>query len=105
MVLDDDLGFVGERSRAELDDVAGGVRRARVYAGHAGWGPGQLQGELEEESWIIEPPRREEIFTEDAGGAVGGGAAPQGPRVRAALHDAAGPVRQLTLRVRVAPPH
>src|ERR687891_666821 len=37
-----------------------------VFAGHAGWGPGQLEEELREEAWIVEPPRREEIFTEDA---------------------------------------
>jgi putative transcriptional regulator len=67
VLLDDDLGFVGSES-GELGDVAGGVRRARIYAGHAGWGPGQLEGELEEESWIVEPPQREEIFSEDADG-------------------------------------
>jgi putative transcriptional regulator len=67
VLLDADLGFVGSES-GELGDVAGGVRRARVFAGHAGWGPGQLEGELEEESWIVEPPRREEIFAEDAEG-------------------------------------
>ena len=64
VLLDDDLGFVGSAS-ADLDEVAGGVRRARVFAGHSGWGPGQLESELEEESWIVEPPRREEIFSED----------------------------------------
>lgn len=61
----DDLGFVG----ADADDpdaLDGAVRRARVFAGHAGWGPGQLEGELAEEAWIVEPPRREEIFAEDA---------------------------------------
>src|SRR4051812_47176308 len=62
VLLDDDLGFVGSES-GEVGEVAGGVRRARVYAGHAGWGPGQLEGELEEESWIVEPPRRDEVFT------------------------------------------
>ena len=67
VLLDDDLGFVGSEA-GEMGDVADGVRRARVYAGHAGWGPGQLEGELEEESWIIEPPQREEIFSEDADG-------------------------------------
>ena len=67
VLLDDDLGFVGSES-GEIGDVAGGVRRARVFAGHAGWGPGQLEAELEEESWIVEPPRREEIFSEDAEG-------------------------------------
>jgi putative transcriptional regulator len=41
------------------------VRRARVFAGHAGWGPGQLEDELAEDAWIIEPPRREEVFTDD----------------------------------------
>src|SRR3954454_19198124 len=34
-LLDDDLGFVG-RSSAYLDEVAGGGRRARVFAGHSG---------------------------------------------------------------------
>ena len=67
VLLDDDLGFVGSES-AEFGDVADGVRRARVFAGHSGWGPGQLEGELEDESWIVEPPLREEIFSEDADG-------------------------------------
>ena len=63
VLLDDDLGFVG--GGGDLADVADGVRRARVFAGHSGWGPGQLEGELEQDSWIVEPPRREEIFSED----------------------------------------
>jgi putative transcriptional regulator len=67
VLLDDDLGFVGSES-GDVGDVAGGVRRARVFAGHSGWGPGQLEGELEDESWIVEPPQREEIFSEDADG-------------------------------------
>jgi putative transcriptional regulator len=67
VLLDGDLGFVGSES-GDLGGVADGVRRARVYAGHAGWGPGQLEGELEEDSWIIEPPQREELFAEDSEG-------------------------------------
>jgi putative transcriptional regulator len=67
VLLDKDLGFVGSDS-GEMVDVADGVRRARIYAGHAGWGPGQLEGELEEDSWIIEPPQREEIFAADPDG-------------------------------------
>jgi putative transcriptional regulator len=63
-LVDGDLGFVG----AEADDPAlldGAVRRARVFAGHAGWGPGQLEDELAEDAWIVEPPRREEVFTDE----------------------------------------
>jgi len=67
VLLDHDLGFVGSES-GDVGDVAGAVRRARVFAGHSGWGPGQLEGELEDESWIVEPPQREEIFNEDADG-------------------------------------
>jgi putative transcriptional regulator len=66
-LVDDDLGFIG----TDADDpeaLDGAVRRARVFAGHAGWGPGQLEGELEEEAWIVEPPQREEIFTVDPQG-------------------------------------
>jgi putative transcriptional regulator len=64
VLLEDDLGFVASTG-GDLEGVAGGVRRARVFAGHSGWGPGQLEAELEEDSWIVEPPRREEIFSED----------------------------------------
>ncbi|MDQ3957338.1 MAG: YqgE/AlgH family protein [Actinomycetota bacterium] len=42
-----------------------GLTRAKVFAGYAGWGPGQLEGELEEGSWIIEDPRPEDVFSED----------------------------------------
>jgi putative transcriptional regulator len=65
--IDDELGFIG----TDADDpeaLEGAIRRARVYAGHAGWGPGQLEEELAEEAWIVEPPRREEVFAEDADG-------------------------------------
>jgi putative transcriptional regulator len=66
-LVEPDLGFIG----ADADDpdaLEGAIRRARVFAGHAGWGPGQLESELEEEAWIVEPPLREEVFTEDAQG-------------------------------------
>jgi putative transcriptional regulator len=64
-LIDDELGFIGTEAD-DPDALDGAIRRARVYAGHAGWGPGQLEDELQEESWIVEPPRREEVFAEDA---------------------------------------
>jgi putative transcriptional regulator len=61
-LVEPDLGFIGTDAD-DPDSLEGAVARARVFAGHAGWGPGQLEGELEEEAWIVEPPKREEIFT------------------------------------------
>lgn len=46
-------------------DVRSLVRRARVYVGHSGWGPGQLEAEMEEDSWIVEPATADDIFTDD----------------------------------------
>src|SRR4051795_3163398 len=59
-----DLGFIGSHAD-DPERLDGAIRRARVFAGHAGWGPGQLEDELAEEAWIIEPPTRDEIFTAD----------------------------------------
>ena len=56
----DDVGFL--RAGAELDELGAVTRRARVFAGYAGWGPGQLEGELEAEDWILEPPAPDDIF-------------------------------------------
>lgn len=67
VLVEDDLGFVpGDAD--DPDALAAAIRRARVYAGHAGWGPGQLEDELAEEAWIVEAPRREELFSDDAEG-------------------------------------
>jgi putative transcriptional regulator len=63
-LVDGDLGFVGADADTP-EQLDGAIRRARVFAGHAGWGPGQLEEELSEEAWFVEPPRREEIFTAD----------------------------------------
>jgi putative transcriptional regulator len=51
---------------AEVDpDSLGPLRRARVYVGYAGWGPGQLDDELAEGSWIVEPALAEDVFTDE----------------------------------------
>jgi len=39
----------------EPERLAAGIRCSRCFAGHAGWGPGQLDQELQEESWLVEP--------------------------------------------------
>ena len=67
MLIDDDLGFLGSQADAH-EHLADVVNRARVFAGHAGWEPGQLEAEMEEESWIVEPALREDVFTEDPEG-------------------------------------
>ncbi len=49
----------------DLDDLAASVRRGRVYAGYSGWGEGQLEAEMEAESWIVEAPLPAELFPDD----------------------------------------
>ncbi|HUG65528.1 MAG TPA: YqgE/AlgH family protein [Gaiellaceae bacterium] len=61
-VVVESVGFLP----AEVDpDELGEVRRARVYVGYAGWGPGQLDDELDEGSWIVEPAVPDDVFTDE----------------------------------------
>jgi putative transcriptional regulator len=55
----------------ELADVVDGAANIRVFAGYAGWGPGQLDGELERDDWILEPARPSDVFNEDPEGLWG----------------------------------
>jgi putative transcriptional regulator len=56
----DAVGFLP----AELDEeVETATIRARVFAGYAGWSAGQLEAELAEPSWIVEPARPEDVFS------------------------------------------
>src|SRR6476469_1091902 len=49
----------------DLDELAAAVRRGRVYAGYSGWGPGQLEAEMEIDSWIVAAPLPKELFPDD----------------------------------------
>jgi putative transcriptional regulator len=57
----DQIGVLG--SGFEVEELVDGVRVARAFAGHAGWGPGQLDDELERGDWILEPATFSDAFT------------------------------------------
>jgi putative transcriptional regulator len=59
----DAVGLVSDRTG--LDRLGSATARRRVYAGYTGWGPGQLEAELEREDWIVEPARAQDVFDED----------------------------------------
>ena len=53
--------IVGPVGMVDLDDPPE-LSRLRVFAGYAGWGAGQLDGELEQEAWIIEDAHPDDPF-------------------------------------------
>lgn len=56
----DSVGFLP----GEIEDAAsvGRLRALRVFAGYAGWSSGQLEGELEEGSWLVFPALAGDVF-------------------------------------------
>jgi putative transcriptional regulator len=63
LLISDDVGFLS--AQADFAESVAATHRLRVFAGHAGWGPGQLDDELAREDWIVETPRPDELFSAD----------------------------------------
>ena len=57
----DSIGFLP----GEIEDTSatGELRGVRVFAGYAGWGPGQLEDELAEGAWIVTAAHSSDVFT------------------------------------------
>jgi putative transcriptional regulator len=65
-IVFEDVGFVV--ADADFDELAPSLMSARVFAGFAGWGAGQLESEMERDDWIVEPALADDVFTDDAVG-------------------------------------
>jgi putative transcriptional regulator len=60
--LFESLGFP---SLDEPEEIVPATTRRRVFAGYAGWSAGQLEEELANEDWILEPALADDAFTEE----------------------------------------
>jgi len=60
----ENVGLVGDGM--EVEDLVDTTRRVRIFAGYAGWGPGQLDAELDREDWFVAPAGVDDIFNPDA---------------------------------------
>ena len=61
VVAFEDVGVLGDHDGGAAPET----RRGRAFAGHAGWGPGQLDQELSQGDWILEPARSEDAFSDE----------------------------------------
>jgi putative transcriptional regulator len=61
----DSIGFLPEETDA---GSLGGLRRARVFAGYAGWSAGQLEAEMAEDSWHATLALPGDVFTDSPEG-------------------------------------
>ena len=57
------VGVVG--AETDLDELPASIIRGRAFAGYAGWGPGQLEAELEQEAWFTVAPLPEDLLADD----------------------------------------
>jgi putative transcriptional regulator len=60
LIAFDDIGVLASGAQ---EDPELSVRRGRAFVGHAGWGPGQLDDEVERGDWILEQAQPEDAFT------------------------------------------
>ena len=67
--LSDAIVYPGLFFSAQKDKLEAIVQQTeepfQVYVGHSGWGPGQLEREMKEGSWLIHESISDAIFEED----------------------------------------
>jgi putative transcriptional regulator len=44
------------------------IEKLRIFAGYGGWGPGQLEAEIEEGAWWVLDSKEEDVFSDDPDG-------------------------------------
>jgi putative transcriptional regulator len=49
---------------AQPEDVVSGLAGLRIFAGYAGWAPGQLEGEIAEGAWYVVDSEARDAFTD-----------------------------------------
>jgi len=64
LIVAGSLGLVTDGE--PLERVGDRTRRLRAFIGHSGWGPGQLDAELEREDWIVAPLSAGDPFSDEA---------------------------------------
>ncbi len=50
---------------AAPDEVATEIEAVRVFSGYAGWGPGQIEAEIDEGAWLIIDGAPDDVLTAD----------------------------------------
>ena len=66
-VLDKVFLSIDDASLPDMTRLADGVDELRMYAGHAAWGPGQLEREIAAGGWQVLPGTAELVFSENPG--------------------------------------
>ncbi|MHB8243369.1 MAG: YqgE/AlgH family protein [Solirubrobacteraceae bacterium] len=60
------LGRIGfPAPDADIDELIQATARGRVFAGYAGWSEGQLDAELDQGDWIVQPAQPTDVFSEE----------------------------------------
>jgi putative transcriptional regulator len=63
-IADAGMQVVGSLGTLDPEADNSSLRRLRVYAGYAGWGAGQLDGELEQEAWVVVEAEPDDPFAD-----------------------------------------
>jgi putative transcriptional regulator len=62
--IDGSIGLV-RSDNGSPSEVAEHIDQCRIFAGHAGWSPGQLEAEIEEQAWLVIDRDDDDLFGDD----------------------------------------